>query len=202
MAVSIVSTQDAENYLRLETGQDSTGVETARLAAQRQVEVYMNRHVLDAVLHRRYSPLPRQEDSVMVIPLADVQTVVLDRAGLNPAMNEASSVSRVSGNVPFTYVYPPTGGWTITDKDDFHEVTWSIGVGVESDKVKETWKQACLILIASYYDDRLGQVAPRTVKAARSLLSGDVVRHNEELPAPPYGSGYDSLCWTRDDGSW
>ena len=180
MATEIVSLSDVEEYLSVESGQDAANVADAKATAEERVQRILNLYVLDGTLTRRYDPPPYGNASI-VIPVAGIKTAEIRQTPDQSApdtftSNMASAALRWGTNTATTILYPPTGGWTITRGAPIDQVTYHLGTGIPSTDIKASWRHAVLMLAASYYDDKWGEMYNKILQAVRNHLAGDILR--------------------------
>lgn len=153
-AAEPISTAEAKTHLRVTSSDDDTYIGTLIKVARKNVEQYLSRALITQTWTWKLDAFP-SEFEVPYAPLQSVTSIqYLDTGGSSQTLD--SSVYTVDANSePGRIVEAYSQSWPATrDVIDAVTVTYVAGYGDAGSDVPEPIRQAILILVSQWYENR------------------------------------------------
>ena len=158
----LFTTADAKEFLKVDTTADDTLIDNLIKAATQSCEEYTNQYFMDTLVtqysdnwlevYRLYkSPV----SSITHIKYYDSNDSLQTLASANYILDDASKPARIGLAVDATLP-------TLADRINAVEVKYTVGYGTASTDVPEAIRQAVLITIGNFYENRQSVITGRT----------------------------------------
>ena len=158
----LFTTQEAKDFLKVDTTADDTLIDSLIKAATQSCQIFTNRYFLDTRVtqysdnwfefYRLYkSPVT----AITHVKYYDTNDTLQTLASSNYILDNISQPARIGISVDGTLP-------NLADRINAVEVKYSVGYGVTSNLVPEGIKQAVLITIGNWYENRQTVITGRT----------------------------------------
>lgn len=158
----LFTTAEAKDFLKVDTTADDTLIDNLIKAATQSCEIYTNRYFLDTLVTQhadKWSDIntlyKSPVSSITHIKYYDSNDSLQTLAASNYILDNASKPARiglaVDGELP-----------TLADRINAVEVKYTVGYGTASTDVPDGIKQAVLLTIGNWYENRQTVITGRT----------------------------------------
>lgn len=158
----LFTTAEAKDFLKVDTTADDTLIDNLIKAATQSCEIYTNRYFLNTLLtqysdnwNEFYKLYKSPVVSITHVKYYDTTDTLQTLASSNYILDNISQPARiglsVTGNLP-----------SLADRINAVEVKYTVGYGTTSSEVPEGIRQAVLITIGNWYENRQSVITGRT----------------------------------------
>ena len=157
-AAEPVSVAEAKTQCRVDTSDDDAYIGTLITAAREYIESTLDISMITQTWEARYDVFPLWEIILPRPPMATgtVTVIYRDEAGNNQTITSAASAFQVDSNIVPGRIYPLYDNVWPAVRGDENSVTvrWNAGYGATGASAPGILKQACLLLVAHWYEMR------------------------------------------------
>lgn len=173
-----LTTAEAKAHLRIDDSADDGYIGNLITAAREYAESYTRRQFIDATYTWKLDSFPHcDEMELPVSPISSVTSITYTDSAGNTGQTLSSSIYDVDTDSETPRItLDPAENWPSTEAGRAHvvTVTFVAGYGSSASDVPESIRQAMLILIGHWYENReavvVGSNATRVPMAVESLL--------------------------------
>ena len=161
-ATPLFTTADAKDFLKVDTTADDTLIDNLIKAATQSCEIYTNRYFIDTLV-TQYSDkwndvsilLKSPVNSITHIKYYDSDNILQTLDTSVYLLDEASQPARIG-------LKPNQSFPTLANRINAVEVKYTVGYGTASTDVPDGIKQAVLLTIGNWYENRQSVITGRT----------------------------------------